>query len=200
MPPSVMHRCNKYHQEQKSRQSGITLVELLTCLAIVSILTFVVIPSFNDIFQNARSDSNINHLSQFIRHAKREALARQTRITLCPSSSGLQCEQGWQAGAMIFIDEDKDQKRDESELLLQLKTPFIPSGTISFNNPTNRVVFSRLGFPLGSAGSYIYCPENNDEKYARALIINFQGRLRIGRDSNSDDIVEASGGKNVSCG
>ena len=188
-----------YRPRQTTLPAGVTLVELLICLAIVSILSFIVVPSFNDIYQNARSTSHINQLSQLIRFTRSEALARQARVTLCPSSEGLSCEQEWHAGTMIFIDENNDQERNEGETLLRLKTPFISSGSIHFNNPANRVVFSRQGFPLGSAGSYIYCPESNNDEYARALIINFQGRLRLGVDSNEDGIVEARGGRNVSC-
>ena len=180
-------------------RAGITLIELLICLAIISIVSFVAIPTFNDMYQNANSNSSINQLSRFIRYTQSEALSRRARVTLCPSSTGIHCEQDWHLGIMIFIDENNDQVRSEEEPLLRLKTPFLSSGKIHYNNPANKIVFSRQGFPLGSAGSFVYCPENTDEEYARALILSFQGRLRVGRDSNGDDVVETTGGKNVQC-
>jgi type IV fimbrial biogenesis protein FimT len=179
--------------------SGVTLIELVICLAIVSILSFIIVPTFNSIFLNARSDAHLNQVSQFIRYTRSQALAQQARVTLCPSTTGLECEQDWQAGAMIFIDEDNDQIRSQNEPLLKFETPFIPEGYVSYNNPANKLVFSRQGFPLGSAGSFVYCPENGNEEYARALILNFQGRIRIGRDSNGDQIVETTGANNVVC-
>lgn len=178
---------------------GLTLVELLVCLAIVSILSFIVIPSFNDMLQNTRANSHINQLSQLIRYTKSEALARQARVTLCPLSKELSCGTQWQLGAMVFIDENNNQIRENNERLLRQETPLISSGTIRFNHPSNRIVFSPQGFPLGNAGSYVYCPENKNEAYARALIINFQGRLRLGRDNDNDGVVETSGQNNVRC-
>jgi len=48
-------------------------------------------------------------------------------------------------------------------------------------------------------GHLLYCPANGDVHFARAVIINAQGRVRNAADSNGDGIVEDANGDPLVC-
>ena len=65
---------------------GYTLIELMSMLAVVSILVTVGLPMMNVFFESNRMISNTNDLVAGLNIARSEAIKQQIRITLCQSS------------------------------------------------------------------------------------------------------------------
>ncbi|WP_165767164.1 GspH/FimT family pseudopilin [Parendozoicomonas haliclonae] len=63
--------------------SGFTLVEVMVVVAILSILTTVVAPSFSDFINRNSLASESNRLSSLLRFARSEAIQRQTPVIVC---------------------------------------------------------------------------------------------------------------------
>ena len=55
------------------------------------------------------------------------------------------------------------------------------------------------GFTNYQNGNFTYCPPDGDLRFARQLVINVQGRVRMGHDTDGDGIVEDRRGKDVRC-
>jgi type IV fimbrial biogenesis protein FimT len=198
----MMNMAKKYRHlknDRKTPQSGFSLIEALLCLALISTLSLLVGPSFTHLYQHKQADNEINRLAQLLRFARAQALNYTRPISVCPSTYGRACGDRWEMGAMVFVDHDKNNQREEHEALLKLKTPLSDEGSITFSGSRNKLSFSAHAIAEGNAGSFIYCPPDHDARRARSLVINFQGRTRAGADRNNDQIEEATNGKNIAC-
>ncbi|WP_198341772.1 GspH/FimT family protein [Oceanisphaera avium] len=69
-------------------QRGLSLLELLISLALVSLLASLALPSFQRIAEQARLRAAGNMLYHHLQQARSEAIKRNTAITLCFSDSG----------------------------------------------------------------------------------------------------------------
>jgi len=178
---------------------GFTLLELLITLSITAILLSISIPSFKEMVLESQAESTINHISRLIRLARNTAVTQGTTSTLCPSSDGKHCDGVWKEGVLLFTDKNKNGALDGEDIVIQFLHPFFDQGDLTFKSFRNLIQFSAKGTPQGTIGSFIYCPSDNNIEHAKALILNFQGRLRRGYDFNNDGIEEAGNHRNISC-
>lgn len=91
---------------------GLTLIELLTTLALAVILLTLGVPAFNDLMARHRVTTAVNGLFSDFQSARSEALKRGVRVALCTGGevdSGFACSAGdWHAGYLVFTDDDGD--------------------------------------------------------------------------------------------
>jgi len=96
------------------RHRGLTLIELLTTLALAAILLTLGVPAFNEVMARHRVTTAANGLLADVHLARSEALKRGVRVALCTGSEtetspGFACAAGdWHSGYLIFIDADGD--------------------------------------------------------------------------------------------
>jgi type IV fimbrial biogenesis protein FimT len=69
------------------RQRGFTLVELLTAVTVLSVLTAVAIPSFTNMMNRNRLAAQSNELLSAIQYARMEAIRSRARVTFCGAAS-----------------------------------------------------------------------------------------------------------------
>tara|TARA_R110002167_G_scaffold243833_11_gene449272 strand:+ start:358 stop:948 length:591 start_codon:yes stop_codon:yes gene_type:complete len=178
---------------------GFTLLEMLIVLTITAILMALGSPSFYALSAQSKSKSTIQKLSGLVRLARNSAVNHQTPIVLCPSKNGLACGKSWQEGVLIFEDQNNDKQLSKTETLVHFQSPLIESGSIQWSALHNYLSFSGEGLSGNSAGSFVYCPEDNNPKYANSLIISFSGKIRRAGDDNHDGIRESGNSKNIVC-
>lgn len=180
--------------------SGFTLLEMLFVLAIAAVLFAIAAPSFQAFSAQSKAKNSIHKLSGVLRHARNHAVHHQKPVLVCPSEDGVNClNQSWQNGIIVFEDSNENQQAEPSETLVYFQAPFIEHARLRWNGLNNIMTFSELGLPSGSAGSFVYCPNNNDTKYAHGLIISFSGKIRLAEDHNNDGIRESGNNKNIVC-
>jgi type IV fimbrial biogenesis protein FimT len=197
---SIMKLSTYYLNKQASiTQHGFTLFEILIVLAIVAILMSLATPSFYAYSAQAKSKATIQKLSGLIRFARNNAINHQSATILCPSKDGLKCGKNWQEGTLVFKDINNDKQLNSTEAILYFQSPFIESGYIRWTALQNYLAFSGQGLSGSSAGSFIYCPEDKNPKYANALIVSFSGKIRRAKDNNHDGIRESGNTKNIVC-
>lgn len=71
--------------------AGFTLVELMVTLVVIGILAIVAVPSVSALISNGRVAGQTEELVASVQLARAEAVRRNTRVTLCPSTDGTTC-------------------------------------------------------------------------------------------------------------
>ena len=73
------------------RHAGFTLADLITTVAVVSIVATTAIPAMQDLLLDTRMTRHINGLVHGIHLAKQSAHVRIVETVLCKSPDGLRC-------------------------------------------------------------------------------------------------------------
>ena len=95
------------------RQNGFTLIELLIAMALTALLLSMAVPAMNVFTSNARQTGAINDFVSSMHLARSTAITTNTRVTLCASASGNDCDGvAWTDGWIVFGDPDSDQDVD----------------------------------------------------------------------------------------
>ena len=102
----------KYNRAIVSRASspGFGLIELITVIAIVAILTVIALPSYQRVLQRNRVITDANDFLAAINLARNEAVARGRPVSVCASADGATCDGtgviDWSGGYIVFTDFD----------------------------------------------------------------------------------------------
>jgi len=121
---------------------GVSLLELLTSLAIASLLVMLGVPGYRAWVADLEMRDRIEALVVTMSRARSEALKRQARVALCPSSDATHCATGgrWEDGWIVFADQNDDGERDDDETIIAAEPPSRPGITIRGNKPVSDYV------------------------------------------------------------
>ena len=181
---------------------GMTLAELMTTLTIAAVLAGAAAPSMSRLIANSQADVAIEQLRGAVQFARHAAVSRRATVTLCPSA-GTTCgrRDSWHEGAIVFVDDNANGRRDASEELMQ-RVAALPTGyRLRWRSFRNRKSLSMkpTGLTDWQSGNMLLCPPDGDARQARLLIVSAHGRVRLAHDSDGDGIVEAANGNAVAC-
>src|SRR3979409_1080684 len=88
---------------------GFTLIEMLSTIAVMTILVTLAAPSFREITVRNRLVTYTNDLISSVNFARSEAVRRGVPVTLCPSSDGARCAgSDWNLGWITFVNTNDD--------------------------------------------------------------------------------------------
>jgi len=129
-----MHRRRSVH--------GVTLLELTIALAIGAALILLAVPAYRAWVADLETRDRIEALVLTMNRARSEAIKRQLRVALCPSSDGRRCAAGgrWEDGWIVFADDNDDGDRDPDEMLIAVEPSSRPGITIRGNKPVSQYV------------------------------------------------------------
>jgi type IV fimbrial biogenesis protein FimT len=175
---------------------GYTLIELMSMLAVVSILVSVGLPMLNVFFDSNRMVSNTNDLVAGLNIARSEAIKQQSRITMCQSSDTASCtgSDQWEDGWIVFQDPNGNATVDGGERILRLNAAVDGNVTIRSNDVGNLIVssvsFTSRGLPKAlnggsQSGTFRICDKrglkvNADgvSTVARGVVLSPSGKVR----------------------
>jgi len=86
------------------KNRGLTLVELMVTLAVISVLLAIAAPKFSSITTGNKLTAKINNLSGSIALARSEAITRNSPVTIAVNNTTT----GWYSGWNVFIDVNND--------------------------------------------------------------------------------------------
>lgn len=181
-------------------QQGLSLVEILAVLAIISLLTGFAVPSLNQMIQRNQATAALNWIIASVQFTRHSAIMFNAIVTLCPSMDGGACGGDWHDGTIIFVDHNADRRINGSDRLLRYNHFDYP-GTIRWRAFRNRqyLQMTPVGYTNYQNGNFTYCPPDGNLLKARQLIINIQGRVRKSADIDDDGIIEDSRGRDIRC-
>jgi len=180
---------------------GISLLELLITLGILSVLLVISMPDFKNLVESVSADTTLRKLATAIQLGKSSAITNRTTVTLCRSVDGVICGGRWEDGILVFTDRNRDRAINEDDRLIRYIVFPDGKGHIRFRAFQNKqyLQLTSLGITHSQNGNFTYCPFSGDSKHARQLIINRTARLRFAQDSDGDGIREDSRGRPLSC-
>lgn len=91
----------------RTKVQGFTLVELMTAIAVLSILLTVALPSLESMLLGGRLRSYANELVSSVYLARSEAIKTNAVVRLCASSNGTSCDGSWGEGWVILNSDDE---------------------------------------------------------------------------------------------
>ena len=166
----------------RSRQTGVSLIELLVVCVIIAVLVQLAIPGFQGLSDRSKRNATTRLLITDLNWARTEALANSTRLYLCLGQNSDRCRSNtdWSQGWSVFSDQNHNGQLEPGELLLVR--------TLPLNNSIS-VRFRKLGYLFykndGSAwpnGTFRICTA--DSKVPPLLVIVYRtGRARTSSGS-----------------
>ena len=175
---------------------GISLIELMIGLAISGILITAVGPMVRDILITNRVIGQINELSAVVQTARHIAINEQSTAIICPTTNFTSCSADWNDPKMVFVDLDANGIRGADEEIMAGSGVIIDNYNLS--GPAGNISFQGNG-SVASPSTLLLCHNSNDAKFARALTVSLQGRVKMSQDGNNDGIHEDNSGSALVC-
>ncbi|SBV35430.1 putative type IV pilus assembly protein fimt [uncultured Stenotrophomonas sp.] len=169
-----------------NRHVGITLVEVIVCVCVLSISAAIALPSMAPLVERQRAISAGNALLTQLAMTRMAAITHRSHAALCPSTNSLTCNAGtdWSGGWLLFLDRDGNRRPDNvGDILHADNTP--PSRHLRLTSSTGRhqVRYLPDGRSAGTNLTIAIC--NRKGELLSSVIVNTAGRARNSRPAHS---------------
>ena len=166
----------------RSRQTGVSLIELLVVCVIIAVLVQLATPGFQGLSDRSKRNATTRLLITDLNWARTEALANSTRLYLCPGQNSDRCRSNtdWSQGWSVFSDQNHNGQLEPSELLLVRTLPLNNSISVRFRKPG--YLFYKNDGSAWPNGTFRICTA--DSKVPPLLVIVYRtGRARTSSGS-----------------
>lgn len=153
---------------RSNRLQGFTLIELLSTLTIIATVSSIAVPAVAELIASNRQQALRNHVQHAIQNARLTAILQRKDIELCGTRDTHTCDADWSNGWLTQVIATQDVLG-----VVQLPTP----DELRWSGFGKSIRFHANGTTLTGTGSFYQCYK---QKIAWQLIINRQGRLRVG--------------------
>lgn len=161
---------------------GITLMELITTLAVAGVSLALVVPSWTGLANRSQAIAAANQLLAHLNYARNAAASRRQMVTLCPSVDGTSCSGdplGWQNGYLVFEDRDGNRRRAPGEPLLRVQGGHGAALRLQTSAGRPAVRFRPDGAAWSTNTTFRVCLD--DDGANRAIVLYGTGRARVDR-------------------
>lgn len=173
------------------RQTGLTLVEALTALAILSILAAIALPQFRELHERWQVTQAVRAMESSLMLARSEAIRRGGGIGMrkfgnepggCQNAG---TNQEWGCGWFIYEDVNGNGSWNSTKDRLLHEVRLDGSVNVIHNSGGVNIKFDRYGKASGlNAKGFKFLPERTGTQaaYAQTLCMSSGGRIRIIKD------------------
>jgi type IV fimbrial biogenesis protein FimT len=157
---------------------GLTLIELMASMAILSIVLSTGLPAMSGLFESYRAKTSLFSLRTALMSARTIALTNTQETIICPVKD-LQCVSDWSQPLVIFTDINRNFTIEPDETIHLTVSNEIQQGYWQKKKSNQHYIrFTPQGHAFSSATTFLYCPSSGKKAHAKQLVINFQGRIR----------------------
>ncbi|MEQ9544416.1 MAG: GspH/FimT family pseudopilin [Marinobacter sp.] len=168
------------------KECGMTLIELLIALTIISIVSGLAIPSWTAFVERNKHREIVQSYHQAFEYARWMAASTQHLVTVCPLDEDSTCIDDWSLPVSIFPDANNDKKPDADQVWRQLDSPSTPYSVKSRTASRGYLQFSPSGMIHGASGGLVLCPDQTAPgRKISYMAVNKGGRFRS-ESVNSD--------------
>jgi len=141
----------------QGRSGGFTLIELMITIAVLAVVLAIAVPSFQGMINRNRLVASGNEVVAALQLARMEAVRRNSRVELCPSTNGTACSGSDWTRMIVRVASDGTVVRDisvtgrgivlkgSSNTTGNNRIAFVPSG------------FARVGSGTATTGAISVC-------------------------------------------
>jgi len=174
-------------------EHGFSLYDALVTLTVVSTVTTIAIPSFQQLNYNQRLTGAVNTMVTALHLTRSETIKHRERAVLCPSSDGHTClgrgagDTRWEDGYLLYIDRNGNREFDADDLAVRV---FEATKGLRIRSSAYRdhVTYQPNGLASGTNLSFSFCDERG-RGAPRAVIVSNSGRPRVStRDADGGAI------------
>ena len=166
-----------------NRTFGFTLVELITAMAVISLLVAIAVPSLQSFTMNDRLRTNINTLMGHLAFARSEAVKRSQQVAICSSGTATACNGNWSDGWLLYVDQDGDGSFDAGEEILRAQQALDGNNSFTSIGINDQITYDYRGYAtVDSIGSLQLC-DNRSGPHGKTVHIANTGRARLERDT-----------------
>ena len=124
------------------RDVGFTLLETLVVVAVLAVLLGLAVPGLSGWRERQQLQVQAEDFWGSLMLARAQALLHQQHVTVCPASSAGACDaaEGWHAGWLVFVDANRNGRREADETLLQQRAGAPAAVRITGNSTVNRSI------------------------------------------------------------
>ena len=163
-------------------ERAFSLYDALVALTVVSTVTTVAVPSFQQLTSSQRMSGAVNSLVTALNLARSETIKRGERAVLCPSPDGRACRGSsgggtvWEEGYLLYIDRNSNHEFDADEMAVWV---FGATEGLLIRSSAHRdhVTYQPNGMASGSNISFTFC-DKHGRGAPRAVIVSNSGRPR----------------------
>lgn len=186
----------------KTPHKGLTLIELVITVAVISIIAMLSASSFSGVMERSAASATRTNIERTFALARYTAVTERTFVTVCPLNDSQNCTNDWSLPTAVFRDPTSALAITDNNQLVRFVTLSergILTPSNSFNGPRTHFQYQADGSVRGTLGNFTWCPDSGNAQSAIHVRINFGGRLVWSRDTNGNHIVETASGTDVSC-
>lgn len=182
--------------------NGFTLFELVTVIAVISIIVLISSPFFASLLKQNEANKLYYSLKPILTDARAQAYSLHHAVALCGSNNGITCNDDWTAGILTFLDHNQNRLLDADDQVLSHHSLAIKYGELTWRGAgrsrSSVLLFEPERGRLNmSNGSFWYCAQH--PQWHRLVILSSMGHSRSSRDNNGDGVHETASGINISC-
>jgi type IV fimbrial biogenesis protein FimT len=180
---------------------GFSLISALIAIAVLAIVLAIGTPSLMATVKTNKVVAQYNQLLSLLNMARQHALTFRSFVIVCPSEDGKVCNKQWTDGIMVFVDRDKNQLLDNTDVFVKYIHHRYPDVMLTWRGfgVSSYLYFAPTGFTDNKNGTFRFCIDGNDLSFNRALIVSKSGRIRQSRDSDNDRVHEDASGNDIKC-
>lgn len=189
-------------------QQAYSLLELMITVAIITILAVLSLPALYPA-EEKEAEQIFLQMAALLSEARAAAISRHSSVVICPGTLANVCNSNWNAGLLVFIDNNQNRQLDPDESLIARNawgadmsaSPRHLRGTLQWRVFGNRqsIRISPLGEIEDQNGSLTWCPPSGSPVSAHQMVLNSSGRVRLATDQNGDGFREDSQGRALRC-
>ena len=176
------------HPLTNHRQNGITLVEMLTVMAIIGVLLAIGIPSYRYATNSNRISAEVNALFSDMQFARADAIREGKNVVVCISTDGNTCLGGagtaWNRGWIVCSDPNSTNTcaGAPAQAVWRYQSGFTSTDTFNADQNTSAVSFNREGFAaLANIVTVTLHDATGNSNFTRCLQIDRPGTLTTER-------------------
>ncbi|MEG2280037.1 MAG: GspH/FimT family pseudopilin [Comamonas sp.] len=173
-------------QKKHRPQLGLTLIELIVCIAVVAVLVGIALPSFTPLIERWRASQATSDLESALMLARNESIRRGGGISLIRNAPDENCaaaDNEWQCGWVLSLDSDQDGTADDESTPLQIVNG-LNNLTVTASADSSAIIMDRwggmqlLGEAAGKSFNLAIRPTAQPETQSQILCIKPGGHLQ----------------------